>query len=97
MNEHLLVTLLWLLPHASKKDPGPDCRYPRYVKMLRELGVRNSNALLLMIFTMAEDFRPKIIRVNNRAVDTIMFPNNEVAINEWAYCFFGSGTLSILF
>lgn len=39
--------------------------------MLPELGVRNLNALLLMIFVMAEEFRPKIIRVNNRAVNIV--------------------------
>ena len=46
---------------------------------LSGLGVRNSNAFLLMIFIRAKEFRPKIIKVNNSTVNNTL-PNNEIAI-----------------
>lgn len=41
------------------------------MEKLPELGVRNSIALLVMIFIMAKEFRPKIIRVNNGALNVV--------------------------
>ena len=52
-----------------RKTLGLDYSYQRYVEMLPELGVRNSNAFLLMIFIRANEFRPKIIKANNSPVN----------------------------
>lgn len=52
-----------------RKTLGLDYSYPSYVDRLPGLGVRNSNAFLLMIFIRAKEFRPKIIKVNNSTVN----------------------------
>lgn len=53
-----------------RKTLGLDYSYQRYVERLPELGVRNSDAFLLMIFIRAKEFRPKIINVNNSPVNS---------------------------